>query len=187
MPSVLKSDDLADLAIAIDRCDERIGAAIAVALAHGGAQVRLRGKDRDALQDLQRKMAAQWLRAELDAEPTMAEAAIRVFGSAADAADFIGSSAPGRATREILVVSGEASRSDYATLQEMLRDQRDGQMHAMLLDEADDSFAALVALLLSPAGGAVPNQCFALSARGVNAQAAAPAYPPMPVCMPAPA
>lgn len=176
------SNDLTDRIVAVDRCDEPFGAGIAAALARLGARVRLRGKDREALAVLQSKMAERWLRADIDAaEPAAAEVAVRIFGSAGDAVDFVRSSAP---HREILLITGDAPQSDYAALQQALCDHRDGQVHAMLLNEADDTFGALAALLLSPMGATIPNQCFAPSAHKADVPAAAQAYPAMPVCMP---
>lgn len=193
MPALLSTFDsraLSQVAVAIDGCDTEIGAGLAMVLAELGAHVRLYGADRAAIEDLRASITGHWGRAELATGNGPAhEAAVRIFVSTAEAAEHVRAASPDDRARTILVVAN--TRSNSEDLEAALAARDPGRTVYAITASADGgdpgSLAALVTFLLSPAGSAIPCQCFTLRDGQTSiGQASRDAlYPATPVCMPA--
>lgn len=185
LTSTFESLVLRDLVVAVDRCDQEIGATLATMLAERGADVRLRGEDKDELRDLQRSIIENWGRASLAVEREREAAALVAIVAAGDELR-----APARsddeadAPRRILIVTGAARDERNPTAR-----AGDHRMHAILVPTGSSSatdFGSLVALvtfLLSPAGKNIPAQCFRLQERSPEVPGN-PLHPPMPEHVP---
>lgn len=189
MPALLSTFDsraLSQVAVAIDGCDTEIGAGLAMVLAELGAHVRLYGADRAAIESLCASITDHWGRAEpATGNSTAHDAAVRIFVSTADATDHVRAANPEDRARTILVVADAHPDSEDLEAALAARDS-DRLVHAIMAsaDGGDPgSLAALVTLLLSPAGNAIPSQCFKLHGGGQTPRDAL--YPATPVCMPA--
>ncbi|MDR7060248.1 MULTISPECIES: hypothetical protein [unclassified Sphingopyxis] len=189
MPALLSTFDsraLSQVTVAIDGCDTEIGAGLAMVLAELGAHVRLYGADRAAIESLCTSITGHWGRAEpATGNGPAHDVAIRIFVSTAEATDHVRAASPDDRARTILVVAN--AQPDSEDLEAALAARDPGRtVHAILASaEGDDpgSLAALVTFLLSPAGSAIPSQCFTLHGGGQTSRDAL--YPATPVCMPA--
>lgn len=189
MPALLstfESRALSQVAVAIDGCDTEIGAGLAMVLTELGAHVRLYGADRAAIEDLCASITVHWGRAELATGNDPAhEAAVRIFVSTAEAAAYVRAASPDDRAPTILIMANAQPGSE--DLEAALAASNPGRTVHAIVTNADGgdpgSLAALVTLLLSPAGSAIPGQCFTLHGSGQMSRDAL--YPATPVCMPA--
>lgn len=193
MPALLSTFDsraLSDVAVAIDGCDTEIGAGLAMILAELGAHVRLCGADRAALEALRASITSHWGRADLAPGNGIAnDAAIRIVPSTAEAADHAKAAGPDNSARTIVIVPNARPTDGNLEAALAARDP-ERRLHTIMASEsggASGSLAALVTLLLSPAGREIPSQCFTLNGRDTRAGQAlrVPCFPATPVCMPA--